>query len=80
MAKKQDLRTLLREQLGQKTADAMLTKVDRMAKQGISAAQIEKVFLTDLSRNLEKRVSSLVGTTLNAVGLFRTLSVVNPKK
>lgn len=80
MAKKQDLRTLLSQQLGEKTADAMLAKVDRMAKQGVSAAQIEKVFLTELSRHLEKRVSSLVGTTANAVGLFRTLSTVNPKK
>ncbi len=81
MPQKQDLRTLLSEQLGQKTADAILAKVNSMAKRGAGAAQIEKVFLTEVTRAVEKRVSRLVGTPLNAVGLFRaTITAVHPRK
>ena len=49
-----------REQLGKDAADALLDKVDKMAKRGANAANIEKVFLADLGAHLEKRVSNFM--------------------
>ncbi len=78
--KKQDLRTLLTRQLGKDTAVAMLNKLDRLAKRGASAAQIEKVFLTDLTREVESRVGSLMGTAVHTLDGLRTLVAVHAKK
>jgi hypothetical protein len=76
MAAKQDVRTLLRKQLGKDVADAMLNKVDAMAKRGVSADKIEKAFVKDLNAHVEKRVGDLVGTAVRAVSGVRQLVLV----
>ncbi len=79
MARKQDLRTLLTKQLGRDAANAILKKVDTMAKRGASAAQIEKVFLTDLTREVEKRVKSLLTSSVHTLDGLRALVSVHTK-
>ncbi len=78
MAKKQDLRALLSRQLGPDVADSLIKRVTRMAKQGASADKIERAFMTDLARYIEKRVGNLVGTSVNALDGVKILVVVQP--
>jgi hypothetical protein len=80
MAGKQNVRTLLSKQLGKDVADALLNKVDALAKQGASPAKIEKVFLAELNAHLEKRVGSLLGTVVQSLGGVRALVAVHAKK
>ncbi len=78
MAKKQDLRALLSKQLGPDVAKALLNKVETMRKKGVSAQKIERAFMADLTREIERRVSSLVGTSVNALDGVRILIAVAP--
>lgn len=76
MARKQDVRALLSKQLGPAVTKTLLDKVERMRKQGASAEKIEKAFMTDLAREIEKRVSSLMGMSVNALDGVRVLVAV----
>ncbi len=76
MATKQDVRALLSKQLGPDVTKTLLDKVERMRKQGASAEKIEKAFMTDLTRQIEKRVSSLVGISVTAPDAVRVLVAV----
>jgi hypothetical protein len=75
MATRQDIRTVLRKQLGKKVADALLNKVDKMARQGVSADKIERVFLADLGTELEKRMGDLLGTAVRATAVRSFVAV-----
>lgn len=76
MAKRQDVRALLSKQLGPDVTKTLLDKVERMRKQGASAEKIEKAFMTDLTREIEKRVSNLIGMSVNAPDAVRVLVAV----
>ncbi len=76
MAKKQDLRALLSKELGPDVAKTLLNKVERMRKAGASAEKIEMAFMSDLVREIEKRVSGLVGMSVNALDGVRVLAAV----
>lgn len=52
--KKKDARSLMRKHLGKETADAMLNKLDKMAKRGAPASAIEKMTEEELSKHMKK--------------------------
>ncbi len=60
MPAKLDVKSLLRKHLGKETADAILKKIDDMAKEKATAAQIEKAIMADISTEIEKAVISAV--------------------
>ncbi len=76
MAKKQDVRALLSKQLGPDVTKTLLDKVERMRKQGASAEKIERTFMTDLTREIEKRVSSLLEVAVGGPDAVRVLVAV----
>lgn len=51
---RKDVRSLIRKQLGRETADAMLKKVDAMAKKGVPSSDIEKAIAQDLAKVMAK--------------------------
>ena len=53
-AKKKDARSWMREQLGKKTADALLNKLNEMATKGTPNSVIEKMIAEDLSKHIQK--------------------------
>jgi hypothetical protein len=57
MATKKNARSLMRKELGKETADAMLNKLDKMAKKGLPASAIEKVLAEDLATYIEARIA-----------------------
>ncbi len=56
---KKDVRSQLRKKLGTKTANAMLKKIDEMARKGASARTIQKAIAKDLA-NLKKAVEEII--------------------
>ena len=67
MAKKQNMRAVMRKQLGKQVADAMLDRVDKMVKQGKSATAIQNAFAADLTAHIEKQVISAVVTNIGPI-------------
>jgi hypothetical protein len=53
-AKKKDVRSWMRKQLGRETADAMLKKWDEMAHKKAPFKAIEKMIAKDLSKQHQK--------------------------
>jgi hypothetical protein len=53
-AKKKDVRSWMRKQLGRETADAMLKKLDKMAKKKAPFKAIEEMIGEDLSKHFQK--------------------------
>ena len=58
--KQGSIHKMLRDNLGKEAADAILVKVDKMAKEGAKPAAIEKVIATDIQAHIEQQVSSVV--------------------
>ena len=52
--KKKDVRSWMRKQLGRETADAMLKKLDKMAKKKAPFKAIETMIAADLSKHFQK--------------------------
>jgi hypothetical protein len=52
MTKKTEARSLMRKQLGKKSADAFLNKLDQMAKKGASARTIERILAKKIEANI----------------------------
>lgn len=52
--KRKDARSLMRQKLGKETADAMLNKIDSMARKKASPSAIEKAIEEDLSKHVQK--------------------------
>lgn len=75
MAARQNIRKVLRKQLGSKAADALLNKVDKMARQGFSADKIEKVFLANLETELEKRIRGILDTAVSATAVRSVVAI-----
>ena len=61
MAKRKDAQSYLRKQLGKESADAVLSKLDKMAKKGVSASAIEKL----LAKQLEAHIRAKIIPALN---------------
>ncbi len=80
MAKKQNVGSILSKQFGKDVADALLNKVDRMVKQGATAEKIEEAFLKALNAQVEKRIGSLVGTSVQSLRGVRALTAVQSKR
>lgn len=55
-----NIEKLLRDNVGKEAADAILTKIDKMAKEGAKPAAIEKVIAADLQAHIEQQVTSVV--------------------
>jgi hypothetical protein len=64
MAAKRDARSMLRKQLGKDAADAMLNKVDNLAKKGASAGEIERWLLDEIASKIETVISVSVNRGL----------------
>jgi len=60
MAGRLDVRKLLRDNLGKEAAEAISTKIDQMAREGATAAAIERAIATDLQAHIEQQVASSV--------------------
>lgn len=60
--KPQDIEKLLQKHLGKEAAAAMMAKIDRMVKQGKSAAAIEKVIFSDLRKYIEQQVAGAIAS------------------
>ena len=58
-ASKKDVRSLMRRKLGRETADAMLNKMDKMAKKRTPPSAIEKTVAEDLSKHVRKLTKEL---------------------
>ena len=61
MARKRDVRAWLRKQLGKDTADTLLKKMNKMAKQGASPAKVRKAFIADIATHMAQRVDKELG-------------------
>jgi len=53
-AKKEDVRSWMRKQLGREAADAMLKKLDKMANKKAPFKAVEKMIAEDLSKHFKK--------------------------
>ena len=60
MATKKDSRSLMRKQLGRKTADALLNKLDKMAKQGVPSSTIERTLEEDLAASIGNDIKASI--------------------
>ncbi len=78
MAKKPDLMALLSKQLGPDVARNLLNRVQKMKNKNVKPDKIEETFMTDLNREIEKRVSGLVGVSVNALSGVKILVSVGP--
>jgi len=58
--KVQDIESLLTSNLGKEAADAVLAKIETMARAGATAAAIEKAVQTDLQAHIEQAVVTSV--------------------
>jgi len=56
MAEKRDVGSLMRRELGKRTADAMLNKLDKMAKRGVKPEKIETALCEDLADSITREV------------------------
>ncbi|MFZ0915014.1 MAG: hypothetical protein WBQ76_13855 [Candidatus Korobacteraceae bacterium] len=56
--RKKDVRSLLRKQLGKEAADALLNKLDKMAKKGAPASAIEKTLAEELALHIRAVVAA----------------------
>jgi hypothetical protein len=64
MVAKRDVETLMSRYLGKATADAMLKKVDNMAREGATVAKIEEAIAVDLASHIETDVAGAVKATI----------------
>jgi hypothetical protein len=71
--RKKNVRSLLREQLGKEAADALLNKLDKMAKKGAPASAIEKT----LEEELASHIGAAIAASANK-GIKSRVSQVGP--
>jgi flagellar motor switch protein FliG len=64
MPTKQTPKAVLRKHLGQKGADALLSKINKMAATGASAAKIEKAVSKDIAAHIQEQVSSILAVKI----------------
>jgi hypothetical protein len=60
MAAKRDARSAVRKQVGKKPADAILRKLDKMAKEGKPASAVEKVLEKELAEQIEATIIPII--------------------
>lgn len=66
-AKQQDVGALLTKQLGKEVGDALMAKMDEMARKGATPAAIEKAIAADLVAHIEKEVTAAVITKIGPI-------------
>ena len=67
-----DIEKLLRENLGKEAADAMLDKIDKMARKGATATAMERAITADVQAHVEKQ---LVSTVIASIGPLTPIKV-----
>ncbi len=66
MAPRNDARSLMRKELGKKTADALLAKLDRLAKAGASPTMIDKALSDELEAEIVKSITPSLNRAIKA--------------
>jgi hypothetical protein len=56
MATKKSAQSYLRQQFGNKSANTILNKLDRLAKKGASASAVEKVLVRELEAHIQASI------------------------
>jgi hypothetical protein len=59
MVRRRNAERWLEECLGKKAAEALLRKMERMAKKGATAAEIEKAIVKDFSTRMRARLDNI---------------------
>ena len=60
MPSKPNVGALFRKHFGKETGDALLAKIDKMAREKKTADEIQRAIVTDISSQIEKEVVSAV--------------------
>lgn len=66
MAAKKDSRSVMRRELGQELGDAALTKLDRLAKAGISAIEADRAIMQELERRILETITPSLTRAIKA--------------